>query len=127
MNKTIIKSPSAPAAVGPYSQAVKACNLMFCSGQIPIDPATGKLVEGDITAQTTRVLENLKALLADQGLGLDRVVKNTVFLTDLANFAAMNAVYAKYFPIDPPARSTIQVVGLPLGALVEIEAVVSLA
>jgi 2-iminobutanoate/2-iminopropanoate deaminase len=127
MNTKIIKSPSAPAAVGPYSQAVKACNLMFCSGQIPIDPATGKLVKGDITAQTTRVLENLKALLADQGLGLDRVVKNTVFLTDLANFAAMNAVYAQYFPLDPPARSTIQVASLPLGALVEIEAIVSLA
>jgi 2-iminobutanoate/2-iminopropanoate deaminase len=127
MNTKIIKSPSAPAAVGPYSQAVKACNLMFCSGQIPIVPATGKLVKGDITAQTTRVLENLKALLADQGLGLDRVVKNTVFLTDLANFAAMNSVYAQYFPLDPPARSTIQVAGLPLGALVEIEAIVSLA
>ena len=100
---------------------------MFCSGQIPIEPATGKLIEGDITAQTRQVLENLKALLADQGLGLEHVVKNTVFLADLANFTAMNAVYSQYFPTEPPARSTIQVAGLPMGALVEIEAIVSLA
>lgn len=124
MKKTLIRSKQAPQAVGPYSQAVRVGGLIFCSGQIPIDPASGKLVEGGIEVQTERVIQNIKALLADQGLGLEHVVKNTVFLTDLANFSAMNTVYAKYFTIDQPARTTIQVSALPLGALVEIEAIV---
>lgn len=123
MNREIIQTSEAPAAVGPYSQAVKAGGFVFCAGQIPLDPATGELVSGDVTAQTERVLENVKAVLAAAGSSLEQVVKTTVFLQDLADFAAMNAVYARCFPENPPARSTIQVAGLPKGALVEIEVV----
>lgn len=123
MKRTIVVTDAAPSAVGPYSQAVWAGDLLFCAGQIPLDPATGDLVAGGITEQTTRVLENIVGLLQSQGLDCSRVVKVTVFLTDLNNFAAMNAVYARYFPQDPPARSTVQVVRLPKDALVEIEVV----
>jgi 2-iminobutanoate/2-iminopropanoate deaminase len=119
--KTIIKPAKSPAAVGPYNHAVRVGDLLFCAGQIPIDPATGNLLVGDIKAQTERVLQNVKAILDDQGLTFANVVKSTVFLTDLANFAGMNEVYAQYFTQDFPARSTIQVAGLPKGAGVEIE------
>jgi 2-iminobutanoate/2-iminopropanoate deaminase len=121
--KSIIKPAKSPAAVGPYNHAVRVGDLLFCAGQIPIEPATGNLVVGDIKLQTERVLQNVKAILEDQGLTFANVVKSTVFLTDLANFAGMNEVYAKYFTQDFPARSTIQVAGLPKAASVEIEVV----
>ena len=119
--KTIIKPAKSAPAVGPYNHAVRIGDLLFCAGQIPIDPATGNLVSGDIKAQAERVLENVKVILEDQQLTFANVVKSTVFLTNLADFAGMNEVYAKYFTADFPARSTIQVAGLPKGANVEIE------
>jgi len=125
-NKTAIATNDAPAAIGPYSQAVRVGDMLFTSGQIPIDPATGNLIHGDITAQTTRVLENLKAVLAAAGIDMIHVVKTTVFLKDMKDFAAMNEVYAKYFApagVVPPARSTVQVAALPKDALIEIECV----
>ena len=123
-NKQIIKPAKSPKAVGPYNHAVRVGDLMFCAGQIPIDPATGDLVAGDIKVQTERVLQNVKAILDDQKLTFANVVKSTVFLTDLANFAGMNEIYAQYFTTDCPARSTIQVAALPKAANVEIEVVV---
>ena len=123
MTKTIIKPAESPAAVGPYSQAVRVGDLLFCAGQIPIDPATGNLISGDIKTQTGRVLQNVKAILDDQKLTFANVVKSTVFLTNLADFAGMNETYAKYFTSDFPARSTIQVAALPKGAIVEIEVI----
>lgn len=123
MTRTRIHTEHAPAAVGPYSQAIRTGNMVFTAGQIALDPATGKLVADDITAQTERVLQNLQAVLEAAGSGLAFVVKTTVFLQDMGEFAAMNAVYGRYFPELPPARSTVAVVGLPLGARVEIEAV----
>lgn len=123
MKREAVKAAGAPAAIGPYSQAVRAGGLLFCSGQIPLDPATGKLVEGGIEIQTERVLSNLEAVLAAGGATLRSVVKTTVYLVDLGEFPAMNAVYGKFFPEDPPARATVQVVRLPAGARVEIEAV----
>lgn len=119
--KRIIATSEAPAAVGPYSQAVAVGNLLFCAGQIPLDPATGEIVGEDVTAQTERVCQNITGVLKANGMTFANVVKATVFLTDLANFAAMNAVYAKYFTEPFPARSTIQVAGLPRGSQVEIE------
>jgi len=121
--KTVISSAEAPAAVGPYSQAISVGNFVFCAGQIPLDPATGNLVEGDVTAQTRRVLENVKAVLAAASVTLSNVVKSTVFLLDMNDFAAMNAVYAQYFAAPFPARSTIQVARLPKDARVEIEVI----
>ncbi len=121
--KQIIKPLKAASAVGPYNQAVRLGDLLFCAGQIPIDPATGNLVSGDIRVQAERVLENVKAILDDQNLTFASVVKSTVFLTNLADFAGMNEEYAKYFTADFPARSTIQVAGLPKGANVEIEVI----
>jgi 2-iminobutanoate/2-iminopropanoate deaminase len=121
--KIIIKPAKSPVAVGPYSHAVRVGDLMFCAGQIPIDPATGNLITGDIKAQTERVLQNVKAILDDQKLTFANVVKSTVFLTNLSDFAGMNEVYAKFFMSDFPARSTVQVVALPKGANVEIEVV----
>ena len=121
--KKVIATNDAPAAVGPYSQAVSVGDLLFCAGQIPLDPATGELVGGDITAQTRRVCENISAVLAANGMNFGNVVKSTVFLTDLTHFAAMNAVYAEFFKAPFPARSTIQVAGLPKGADVEIEVI----
>ncbi len=121
--KQIIKPLKAGSAVGPYNQAVRLGDLLFCAGQIPIDPTTGNLVGGDIKVQAERVLENVKAILDDQNLTFASVVKSTVFLTNLADFAGMNEVYAKYFTADFPARSTIQVAGLPKGASVEIEVI----
>jgi 2-iminobutanoate/2-iminopropanoate deaminase len=119
--KKIISTSEAPAAVGPYSQAVAVGNLLFCAGQIPLDPTTGELVGTDVTAQTERVCQNIVGVLKANDMTFTNVVKTTVFLTDLANFAAMNAVYGKYFTEPFPARSTIQVAGLPRGAQVEIE------
>ena len=121
--RKIIGTEKAPAAIGPYSQAVRAGNLLFCSGQIPLDPATGKMVSGGIEAQTERALKNLEAVLSAGGALFASVVKTTVYLADLADFPAMNAVYGKFFPKDPPARATIQAAKLPAGALVEIDAV----
>jgi 2-iminobutanoate/2-iminopropanoate deaminase len=121
--KQIIKPAKSAPAVGPYNHAVRVGDLLFCAGQIPIDPATGNLVTGDIKAQTERVLLNVKAILDDQGLSFSNVVKSTVFLTNLADFAGMNEVYAKHFTTEYPARSTIQVAALPKGANVEIEVI----
>jgi len=123
MSRRIIATVDAPKAVGPYSQAVAVGKLLFCSGQIPLKPATGELLHGDATEQTTQVLENLGAVLRANGMSFAHVVKTTVFLTDLGDFAAMNDVYAIYFPSNQPARSTIQVAALPKGARVEIEAI----
>ena len=121
--KTVIRPAGSPAAVGPYNQGVRVGGLLFCAGQIPIDPATGNLVSGDIKLQTQRALENVKAILEDQKLTFGNVVKSTVFLANLADFAGMNEVYAKYFTADFPARSTVQVAALPKGAGVEIEVI----
>ncbi len=121
--KQIIKPAKSAPAVGPYNHAVRIGDLLFCAGQIPIDPSTGNLITGDIKAQTDRVLQNVKAILDDQGLSFSNVVKSTVFLTNLADFASMNEVYAKHFSADFPARSTIQVAALPKGANVEIEVI----
>ena len=118
-----VSTPEAPAAIGPYSQGVQAGGFVFVSGQIPIDPATGTVSSGDVAAQTERVLENVAAVLRAAGSSLDAVVKTTVYLVDLADFAAMNAVYARYFPGTAPARATIQVVRLPRDVRVEIDAV----
>ena len=121
--KSIIQPKNSPAAVGPYNHAVRVGDLLFCAGQIPLDPATGQLVAGDIQAQTERVLLNVKAILDDQKLTFAHVVKSTVFMTNLGDFAAMNEIYAKYFTGNFPARSTVQVAALPKGAAVEIEIV----
>jgi 2-iminobutanoate/2-iminopropanoate deaminase len=125
MTKTVIAVDGAPRpfAGAPYNQAIAANGLVFCAGQVGLDPGTGTLVEGDVAAQTDRALQNLRAVLEGAGSGLDGVVKTTVFMTDLAEFAAMNEVYATYFTSEPPARSTVQVAALPAGARVEIEAI----
>jgi 2-iminobutanoate/2-iminopropanoate deaminase len=121
--REVVLTKDAPPPVGPYSQAIKAGGFVFTAGQVAIDPATGKLIEGDIKAQTERVLKNLSTVLAGAGSGMDRVVKTTVFLRNIADFPAMNEVYAKYFPAAAPARSTVGVAGLARDALVEIEVV----
>lgn len=119
-----IRSPAAPAPVGPYSQAIEIGGFVFCAGQIPLDPQTGQLVEGPVEAHAERVLANLSAVLEAAGTSLARVVKTTVFLADLADFARMNEVYTRWFTADPkPARTTLQAGRLPAGALVEIEAI----
>ncbi len=123
MKKEIIATDKAPKAIGPYSQGVKAGGLVFLSGQIPLDPVTGEMVRKNIEEQTERVMENIAAVLAAAGLGFADVVKSTIYLADLADFAVVNAVYGKRFPAEPPARSTIEVKGLPRGAGVEIEVV----
>jgi 2-iminobutanoate/2-iminopropanoate deaminase len=123
-----VETANAPTAIGAYSQAIRLGNLVFSAGQLGIDPRTGDLVEGGITGQARRVLDNLSAVLEAAGSSMDNVVKTTVFLSDMSNFAAMNEVYKQYFSSDaPPARSTIQVAGLPLGALVEIDCVAVVA
>jgi 2-iminobutanoate/2-iminopropanoate deaminase len=121
--KKIVSTDSAPAALGPYSQAVDSGDLIWVSGQVPLNPASGRIEAEDIAAQTRQSLENVKAILEAAGLALTDVVKATVFLQSLADFEAMNAVYAEYFTEDPPARATVEVAALPLGAMVEIEAV----
>jgi len=126
ISKTAISTPDAPAAIGPYTQAIRVGDTLYTSGQVALDPATGALVAGGIVEQTTRVLENLKAVLAAAGLDMSHVVKTTVFLKDMKDFAAMNELYAKYFApegVVAPARSTVQVAALPKDALVEIEVI----
>jgi 2-iminobutanoate/2-iminopropanoate deaminase len=120
---TIIHTDAAPKAIGPYSQAIRAGGLIFTAGQIALDPATAQIVEGGIEVQTRQVLTNLSHVLQAAGSSLSRVVKTTVFLQDLGEFAAMNAVYAEFFPAQPPARSTVQVAALPRGSRVEIECI----
>ena len=120
---TPVATPDAPAAIGPYSQAIRSGGLVFLSGQIPLDPATGQIVPGDVVAQADRVLRNLGAILSAAGLGFGHVVRTTIYLVDLAHFAAVNDVYARYFATPFPARVTVQVAALPRGALVEIDAI----
>ena len=124
--KTIVRTDRAPAAIGPYSQGVRVGNLFFFSGVIPLDPDTGALVGADAAEQTAQVLQNIRALLASQGLSPQNVVKTTVFLTDIAAFGAVNDVYATLFETEPPARSCVEVSALPKGALVEIECVAAM-
>ena len=126
--KKPIATQSAPRAIGPYSQAVEArgARTLYLSGQIPLDPASGELVQGTIEEQTARALENLRAVLTAAGAGFEHVVKTTVFLADLSQFAEFNRTYASYFESSPPARSTVQVAALPLGAAIEIEMVAEL-
>ena len=121
--KTVISTEKAPAAIGPYSQAIVCGNMLFTSGQIPIDPATGKIEAATIEEQTEQVMKNLQYVLAQGGVSFDRVVKTTCFLSDINDFAAFNGVYAKYFTEQAPARSCVQVAALPLGAKVEVEVV----
>lgn len=121
--KEIIATDRAPRAIGPYSQAVRAGNFVYASGQIPIDPVTGEFIAGGIAEQTEQVLRNVSAVLEAAGLGLNRVVKTTVFLLDMNDFVAMNEVYARFFPENPPARATVQAARLPRDARVEIEAI----
>ena len=121
--KKVVATKEAPQAIGPYSQAIKAGGFVFTAGQIPIDPATGKLVEGDVKAQTERVLKNLSAVLAAAGSSMDRVVKTTVFLKNMSDFPAMNEAYGQFFKNDPPSRSTVQAAALPKDALIEIDVV----
>lgn len=123
MERKVITSEKAPKAIGPYSVAIESGGFVFCAGQTGIDPATGDLVSPDLEAQTHQVLKNLQSVLESAGTSLDRVVKTTVFLRDMADFPKMNAIYAQYFPANPPARSTIAVAGLPKGGIVEIEAI----
>jgi len=121
--KKIISTKEAPAAVGPYSQAVRVGSTIYCAGQIPLDPKSGQIVPGDIGAQTRRVLDNISAVLTAEGLSFQNIVKTTIFLTDLADFQTVNEIYGSYFKQAPPARSTVQVPALPKGARIEIEAV----
>ena len=128
MNSAIV-SPDAPKAIGPYSQAVRAGQLLFLSGQIPLDPASGQLVDGDVAAQTRRVMENLGAVLKSAGVSFANVVRTTIFLADMNDFGKVNEVYGSYFPSNsgpPPARATVQVAQLPRGARVEIDAIATL-
>jgi 2-iminobutanoate/2-iminopropanoate deaminase len=123
--KTAISTAAAPKAIGPYSQAIAAQGqrLLFCSGQIPLDPATGELVKGTIEQETQRVMDNLRAVLTEAGAGFEHVVRTTIYLADLGDFAKVNEVYGRHFPSAPPARSTVQVAALPRGARVEIDAI----
>jgi 2-iminobutanoate/2-iminopropanoate deaminase len=124
--KTAVSTKDAPGAIGPYSQAIKAGGFLFVSGQIPIDPATGALIAGGITEQTRRVLDNLGAILKAAGTAFDHVVKTTVYLSDMSEFAAMNEVYASYFPAPAPARATVQAARLPRDVKVEIDLIAQL-
>lgn len=126
MSKKIISTKDAPAAIGPYSQAVRAGDLLFVSGQIPLDASTGEMVTGDIEAQTRRVMENLAAVLAAAGAKFEHVVRSTIYLTDLGDFAKVNAIYGSYFSAQPPARATVQVSALPRGSNVEIDVIAHL-
>jgi 2-iminobutanoate/2-iminopropanoate deaminase len=123
VKKKVVQTDKAPKAIGPYSQAIQAGNFLFLSGQIPLDPKTGELVKGDIRKQTQQVLENIKGILESQGLGMENVVKVTIYLKDIANFNQVNEVYVTYFPSSPPARSTVEVAKLPRDADIEIEAI----
>lgn len=126
MKLEIISTDKAPAAIGPYSQAVKCGNMLYCSGQIPLDPATGELVPGDITRQAEQVMNNIAAMLSAAGAGFDQIVKTTIYLVDMADFAAVNEVYGSRFPNHKPARSTVAVKSLPRGSLLEIEVLANL-
>lgn len=126
MNRKSITTGKAPAAIGPYSQAISTGDLVFISGQLPIDAATGKLIDDTISARTHQVLRNLKAIAEEAGGDLGQIVKTTIFLTDLTDFKEVNTVYSQYFPSAPPARSTVQVAALPLGSNIEIEAILLL-
>jgi 2-iminobutanoate/2-iminopropanoate deaminase len=119
----VVSTANAPGAIGPYSQAIKLGNLVFTAGQIPLDPATGQVVDGDIKAQTERVMKNVSAILDEAGSSIHKVLKTTCYLTDLGDFAAFNEVYARYMGSNRPARSTVQVAALPAGALVEVETI----
>ena len=121
--KTVIQSKHAPAAVGPYSQAIDIGEFVFCSGQIPLVPETGLMVEGGIEEQARQMFANIKAVLAEAGLGFENIIKTTVFMTDLSQFAVFNGIYAEYFPDNPPARSCVEVSALPKGAMVECEVI----
>jgi 2-iminobutanoate/2-iminopropanoate deaminase len=121
--REVIATRDAPQAIGPYSQAIKAAGMVFCSGQIALDPASGAIIGGDVAQQTERVLQNLAAVLAAAGSGLDRVVKTTVFLKNMGDFSAMNEVYGRHFKTAPPARSTVAAAGLPRDVLVEIDVI----
>ena len=121
--KTVIQSKHAPAAVGPYSQAIDIGEFVFCSGQIPLVPETGLMVEGGIEEQARQMFANIKAVLAEAGLGFEIIIKTTVFMTDLGQFAVFNGIYAEYFPDNPPARSCVEVSALPKGAMVECEVI----
>ncbi len=121
--KTIIATPNAPAAVGPYSQGVQANGLIFTAGQLGLDPQTGKFAGEDVAAQARQAMQNLQAILEAAGSGLEHIIKTTIFLQDMADFQAVNAIYGECFTATPPARSTVAVAGLPLGGLVEIEAI----
>lgn len=125
MERQVIHTDQAPKAIGPYSQAIRVGEFIFCAGQTPIDPATGNLVDGNIEEQTRRVLQNLSEVLKAAGTSMERVVKTTVFLLDMNDFVRMNAVYSEFFPTNPPARSTVQVARLPRDARVEIELIAS--
>jgi len=122
--REVISTDRAPRAIGPYSQAIRANGLIFTAGQIALDPATGQVAEGDVVQQTTRVLENLKGIIEAAGSSLDRTVKATVYLKDMNDFAAMNEVYTRYFPTDPPARSTVEASRLPRDVRLEIDLIV---
>ena len=124
--KVVVETSAAPKAIGPYSQAIKANGFLFVSGQIPVEPETGQMSAVDVVAQTKRVMDNLGAILNAEGLGFEYVVKTTIYLTDLADFARVNETYAAYFESDPPARATIQVAALPKGAKIEIDAIAAL-
>jgi 2-iminobutanoate/2-iminopropanoate deaminase len=121
--KKIVSTSDAPAAIGPYSQAVRCGSMLFCAGQIPLDPVTGQMVTGDVSVQAKRVLKNIAALLKAERLSFDHIVKTTVFLTDMNDFQTVNEIYATYFGENPPARSTVAVAGLPKGAKLEIEVI----
>ncbi|WP_457577802.1 RidA family protein [Desulfomarina sp.] len=126
MSKKVIATDQAPSAIGPYSQAIATNNLLFISGQLPINPADGRLLEGNIAEKTRQILENIRAIAKEAGADLDNIVKTTIFLTDLADFQEVNEAYGDFFPEAPPARSTVQVAALPLGSNIEIESVLVL-
>lgn len=126
MTRSVIYTPQAPAAIGPYSQAIATDHLLFVSGQLPIDPSTGKMVDGDIGIKTRQILNNVAAIAREAGTDLGKTLKTTIFLTDLADFQAVNNAYGSYFPESPPARSTVQVAALPLGSNIEIECILTI-
>lgn len=126
MKRTVLSTDKAPAAIGPYSQGIMTDNLVFISGQLPIDPADGKMIEGNIGAKTHQILANAKEVAAQAGATLGNIVKTTIFLTDLADFQEVNSAYAEHFPAEPPARSTVQVAALPLGSNIEIEFILAI-
>ena len=126
MNKKAISTTKAPAAIGPYSQAIQTGDLLFISGQLPLDPETGAMVEADIGARTHQIMKNIKAIVDEAGANLNKVVKTTIFLTDLSDFQEVNQAYGEHFEDTPPARSTVQVAALSLGSNIEIESIISL-